>query len=87
MLTGLAVADFTAFNRVQTKTAFLRLLDELGLPHPETQFARTWSEIEQAALSFMPPFYLKTSYGTASTGVWRVADREGRIHPERLGAG
>jgi len=75
-LTGLAVADFSAFNRVQTKSAFMRLLDELGMPHPETRYARTWPEIEQAAGAFPPPFFLKTSYGTASIGVWRIARRE-----------
>jgi len=71
-LTDIAVADFDAFNRVQTKSAFMRLLDELAIPHPETKFAHTWNEIERSALSLTFPVYIKTSYGTASTGVWRV---------------
>ena len=71
-LVGLAVADFSAFNRLQTKSAFMQFLDEIKLPHPATQFAHTWIEIEQAAILFNTPFYIKTSYGTASTGVWHV---------------
>lgn len=75
-LVGLAVADFPAFNRLQTKSAFMHFLDEIHLPHPPTCFSHSWSEIEQAASFFTPPFYIKTSYGTASTGVWRVNKRE-----------
>ncbi|HEV3255915.1 MAG TPA: hypothetical protein VG013_03470, partial [Gemmataceae bacterium] len=32
--TGLALPDFAAVERVQSKAALMRLLDELGLPHP-----------------------------------------------------
>jgi predicted ATP-grasp superfamily ATP-dependent carboligase len=73
-LVGLAVADFSAFERLQTKAAFMQFLDEIKLPHPATRLAHTWAEIEQAATLFTPPFYIKTSYGTASTGVWRIAE-------------
>ena len=73
-LTGLAVADFAAFARVQTKASFHDLLDELGLPQPLTIVARTWPEIEAGVASVGFPCYLKTSYGTASTGVWRLED-------------
>jgi hypothetical protein len=71
-LVGLAVADFSAINRLQTKSAFMQFLDEIQLPHPATQFGHTWPEIEKAASLFTKPFYIKTSYGTASTGVWRI---------------
>jgi predicted ATP-grasp superfamily ATP-dependent carboligase len=71
-LVGLAIADFSAFNRLQTKSAFMQFLDEIQLPHPATQLAHTWPEIEQASGRFTTPFYIKTSYGTASTGVWRI---------------
>jgi predicted ATP-grasp superfamily ATP-dependent carboligase len=71
-LTGLAIADFAAFARVQTKAAFHDLLDELGLPQPVTLRARMWSQIEASLASIALPCYLKTSYGTASTGVWRI---------------
>ena len=75
-LAGLAVADFAAFARVQTKASFHDLLDELGLPQPFTIVARTWSQIEAAVASITYPCYLKTSYGTASTGVWRIGDAD-----------
>jgi len=76
-LTGLAVADFAAFARVQTKASFHDLLDELGLPQPVTILARTWPQIETGVASITFPYYLKTSYGTASTGVWRIEDADG----------
>ena len=75
-LTGLAIADFAAFARVQTKTNFHDLLDELGLPQPVTLRAHTWPEIEAALASIALPCYLKTSYGTASTGVWRIENAD-----------
>ena len=71
-LVGLAVADFAAFNRLQTKAAFMQVLDELQLPHPATRLVRNWPEIERSSALFSTPFYIKTSYGTASTGVWRI---------------
>lgn len=74
-LVGLAVADFSAFNRLQTKSAFMQLLDEMKLSHPATRIASPWSEIEQAADLFATPFYLKISYGTASTGVWHIEQK------------
>jgi predicted ATP-grasp superfamily ATP-dependent carboligase len=73
-LAGLAVADFAAFERVQSKSAFTRLLIELGLGHPATCCATTWAGIEQAAAELGLPCYVKVSSGTASTGVWRVDD-------------
>jgi predicted ATP-grasp superfamily ATP-dependent carboligase len=73
-LAGLAVADFAAFERVQTKSAFTRLLVELGLGHPATCFATTWEDVERATAELGLPCYVKVSSGTASTGVWRVDD-------------
>jgi predicted ATP-grasp superfamily ATP-dependent carboligase len=88
-LTGLAVADFAAFTRVQTKANFHDLLDELGLPQPVTLIARTWSQIEAGVASITFPCYLKTSYGTASTGVWRIGDaddlNEAKVSLQRQG--
>ncbi len=75
-LAGLAVADFSSFNRVQTKSAFMQLLDEIQLPHPMTRLAENWHEIEQVSNSFSMPFYIKTLHGTASTGVWRIERKE-----------
>lgn len=75
-LTGLATADFAAFTRVQTKANFHDLLDKLGLPQPVTLCARTWPQIEASLASIALPCYLKTSYGTASTGVWRIENAD-----------
>ena len=61
--TGLAVADFAAFTRVQTKTAFHDLLDELGLPQPLTLRARTWPEIEASLASIALPATSKRPMG------------------------
>lgn len=73
-LTGLAVAGFDAFTRVQTKTAFLVLLDELGLPHPPTRVVHSLDELRDAAVELGLPCYVKTPEGTASVGLWLVED-------------
>jgi hypothetical protein len=68
---GLPVPDFAALERLQSKTEFIRLLDELGLPHPLTELVRTRSELEQASKL---PCYVKLPYSTAGCGVWFVRD-------------
>jgi predicted ATP-grasp superfamily ATP-dependent carboligase len=68
-LVGLAIADFPAFARLQSKVSFLEVLDTLSLPHPRTTYVRTSEELE-ACRAF--PYYVKTEYGTASSGVWKV---------------
>jgi predicted ATP-grasp superfamily ATP-dependent carboligase len=68
---GLAVPPFPALERLQSKSAFVRVLDELGLPHPPTTFVRTRAEL-RAACRF--PCYLKLPYSTAGCGVWLVRD-------------
>lgn len=74
-LTGLAVASFESFRRVQTKTAFLVLLDELDLAHPATTVVHDRRELEAAVAGLGHPCWVKTAEGTASVGVWRVRDR------------
>jgi predicted ATP-grasp superfamily ATP-dependent carboligase len=87
---GLAVPDFTAVQRVQSKAAFVRLLDELGLPHPATVPVSTRQELEQVC-DF--PCYVKLPFSTAGCGVWLVRDRDdlqrvaGRIEQAGLLAG
>jgi hypothetical protein len=73
-LTGLAVADFGAFTRVQTKTAFLALLDELGLPHPPSRVVHSLEDLRSAVLELGLPCYVKTPEGTASVGLWLIRD-------------
>ncbi len=69
---GLAVPTFDAVSTLFDKAAFARLLTDLGLPLPATSFLHTREELEGVD-SF--PCYVKTALGTASRGVWRVADR------------
>jgi predicted ATP-grasp superfamily ATP-dependent carboligase len=68
---AVAVADFPAFEQVQSKATFSGLLTRLEVPQPVT-------EIVQSANEFCTerpyPFFVKAAFGTASTGVWRVGD-------------
>jgi predicted ATP-grasp superfamily ATP-dependent carboligase len=66
------VPDFAALERLQSKAEFLRVLDELGLPHPPTVLVRTRRELEAAGTL---PHYIKLEHSTAGCGVWRVDDR------------
>jgi hypothetical protein len=79
--TGVALADFPAFLRVQSKTAFAALLDELGLPQPRTRIAYTRADLVRLVQTF--PCFLKAAYGTAGRTVWRVDSREafGQVLP------
>src|SRR5262245_41201931 len=68
---GLPVPEFTAIERLQGKAEFIRLLDELRLPHPATAIAQTRQELHRAATF---PCYVKRDYSTAGRGVWLVHD-------------
>src|SRR6516162_9314793 len=59
---GLAVPEFTAMMRVQSKAALLNLLDELDLPHPATEIAHTRADLDRAVKL---PCYFKLPYATA----------------------
>jgi len=70
---ALAVPEFRSFLRIQSKGALVRTLTELSIPQPESLIVRTEAEL----LEGHPlPFFLKTDYGTASTGTWRVNNKE-----------
>ena len=69
---ALALPDFAALERLQSKAEFLRVLDELGLPHPPTLLVRTRRELETGRT---PPCYIKLARSTAGCGVWHVRDR------------
>ena len=69
---AVALADFAAFERVQSKAALSVLLNELDVPQPPTRILHGPQELP-ADQAF--PFFAKTAYGTASSGVWRIADR------------
>lgn len=69
-----ALAPASAFERVQSKLEFARLLDELALPQP------SWRLVESAAdltgLAF--PYWLKAAFSTAGQGVREVVDARSR---------
>ena len=67
--TPVAVPSFESLLRVQDKVAQLRVLEELGLPHPASTVTA-----EVAAWNRFPVF-AKAPIGTASQGVRLVADR------------
>ncbi len=80
---GLAVPPFAALERVQSKAGFARLLMELGLGCPATEFLRGRAALERWADY---PCYVKLAHGTAGRGVWHVRDRaEMRSLVEQLG--
>jgi len=69
-----AVADIAAFERVQSKLEFARLLDELGLPQPQWTLVADERDLE--GLPF--PYWLKAPFSTAGRGVRRVTDEHSR---------
>jgi len=68
---GLALADFAAFEQVQSKAALAHLLTRLGVPQPRTELIRSADELARAKAY---PFFVKAAFGTASVGVWHVKD-------------
>ena len=73
--THLAVADFESLERLQSKLAFHDLLAELDLPQPAAVVVP--HVVELAGWSDFPCF-VKTAYGTAGTGTWRIANAADR---------
>jgi predicted ATP-grasp superfamily ATP-dependent carboligase len=68
---GMALAEFTAFEQVQSKANLADLLTRLGVPQPATQVVRTPAAFATARPY---PYFVKAAFGTASVGVWRVKD-------------
>jgi predicted ATP-grasp superfamily ATP-dependent carboligase len=68
---GIALPSFASYRTAHSKAGFSRLLDELGLPQPGTNLAK--SEAELRAVMRLP-CVIKTSIGTASRGTWLVRD-------------
>jgi predicted ATP-grasp superfamily ATP-dependent carboligase len=68
---GIALADFDAFEQVQSKARFAALLSRLKVTQPQTDIIR--SAVEFVA-ERPTPFFVKAAFGTASAGVWRVGD-------------
>jgi hypothetical protein len=74
-----AVAQIGAFDRVQSKLEFARLLDEVGLPQPS--WRPVTDEEDLAGLAF--PYWLKAAYSTAGRGVRLVRDERSRVEAGR----
>jgi hypothetical protein len=72
---GVALADFNAFEAVQSKANLTELLVRLDVPQPETAVVRTADEFARGRPF---PFFVKSAFGTASTGVWKVHDERQR---------
>jgi predicted ATP-grasp superfamily ATP-dependent carboligase len=68
---GIALADFKAFEQVQSKASLATLLTQLKVPQPKTDIVHSADEFERP---WPYPFFVKAAFGTASAGVWRVAD-------------
>ncbi len=64
------LAKFQSFERVQSKAEFMRLLDELKLPHPATAYVRS---VDDLCSHTQFPSYIKAAFGTAGNGTWRVS--------------
>ncbi len=67
---GLALTEFQSFVQAQSKASFVRLLRQLAIPHPPTRLASSEQDL-RTETSF--PFFLKTAYGTATSGVWKIS--------------
>jgi hypothetical protein len=65
-----AVADIAAFDRVQSKVSFARLLDDLSLPQPHWRLVQR----EDDLAGFPPPYWLKAAFSTAGRGVRLVRE-------------
>ncbi|MFY9951815.1 hypothetical protein [Bradyrhizobium sp.] len=72
---GIALADFEAFEQVQSKAGLADLLGRLKVPQPKTDIVRSADEF---AANRRYPFFVKAAFGTASVGVWRVGDARRR---------
>ena len=66
---GLALASFQAFEEVQSKERLSALLSRLRVPQPQTE-VRKLANLDKLDQAY--PFFLKTAFGTASEGVWRI---------------
>ena len=72
---GIALAEFEAFEQVQSKAGLSELLTRLNVPQPATSVVRSAGEFTSPRPF---PFFVKAAFGTASTGVWRIGDERQR---------
>jgi biotin carboxylase len=72
---AVAVAPFDSFEQLQSKVKFFHLATNLQVPHPPTQVVTSPASLP---LGKPMPYYVKTAFGTAGDGTWRVSSE-----PER----
>ena len=70
---GLALPEFAALERLQSKADFSRLLDELALPQPRYTIVRSRAELDR---DWDFPCFIKLAHSTAGGGVRKVDDRK-----------
>lgn len=74
---GVALPDFDALRRLQKKSDFVRILEELDLPGPPSRIVGSFAELEDIRrLPFEFPFFVKLPHSTAGNGVRLVRDAE-----------
>ncbi len=66
---GIALADFTAFEQVQSKPALAALLTRIDVPQPATEIIHSTRDFAKERPF---PYFVKAPFGTASAGVWRI---------------
>jgi predicted ATP-grasp superfamily ATP-dependent carboligase len=66
---GIALADFEAFEQVQSKTALTKFLARIDVPQPATEIVNS---VQDLALERPFPYFVKAAFGTASSGVRRI---------------
>jgi hypothetical protein len=69
---AIAIPDFAVIERLQSKLQFLKICQELRLPHPETHVLSSERELQEWH-EF--PSFVKLDYGTAGQTVKLVHDR------------
>ncbi len=74
---GLAVPEFDALQRMQSKVEFSRLMTELGLPTPRFQVVSHEADLDSISEY---PCYLKLAHGTGGLGVERIESLEQLKH-------
>ena len=63
---GIALADFSAFEQVQSKPALAALLTRIDVPQPPTEIVHSTQDF---AVERPFPYFVKAPFGTASAGV------------------
>lgn len=72
-LVKIELPEFKNYIQLFGKINFIKLLDRLDIPHPGTIFCKNHSEIKDRIFY---PCFLKTDFGTASSGVWKINNKE-----------